>query len=340
MKVWIKRAISLVALAVVAYLFWPLIKEIQGAAHLFRLANWIWLPVIILVQFASYAWLTWLNLLTLKPFPGQINFFRLMALLTSMAFIEVAIPSAGASGIALRARLLGKYGYNVESSTFTVVLETIFLAIAMTSIGLLGFIYLLQKGELKPIQIVGLVLLVILVASALGLTWRVLHDDQRSRRVLGWFANTWNRLFGRWRKVDEHNLDLRLAQFQAGLAHLGKVPRWKFILAAYGRVMLDVATLGGCFWMFGYPIEFGTLLTGYGLILLLSGVAALPGGLGLADASVPVIFHRLGAQGSISLAAGLTYRLLAFWLLRFIGFIAWQYLEVDKPSLKELKDAG
>jgi uncharacterized protein (TIRG00374 family) len=114
------------------------------------------------------------------------------------------------------------------------------------------------------------------------------------------------------------------------MGQLKYVPRWMFFLAAYGRVALDVATLGACFWMFGHPVAPGTLLTGYGLILLMSGLASLPGGLGLADASVPVIFAGLGVTGSVALVAGLTYRLIAFWLLRLVGFFSWQILEAKK----------
>jgi uncharacterized protein (TIRG00374 family) len=63
------------------------------------------------------------------------------------------------------------------------------------------------------------------------------------------------------------------------------------------------------------------------LVLVLSGLAALPGGLGLVDASLAVIFARLGAPGAVAVAAALSYRLIAFWLVRFIGFVSWQILE-------------
>jgi uncharacterized protein (TIRG00374 family) len=90
-----------------------------------------------------------------------------------------------------------------------------------------------------------------------------------------------------------------------------------------------VAALGACFAAFGYWLPPGTLLTGYGLMLLLSGLAALPGGLGLADASLAVIFARLSAPGAVSLVAALSYRLISFWLLRLIGFLSWQILEAQ-----------
>jgi uncharacterized protein (TIRG00374 family) len=140
-------------------------------------------------------------------------------------------------------------------------------------------------------------------------------------------GNLWNRLFGRWRRVEIFRLEDRLEAFRGSLARYRQVPLWTFIAAAFARVSLDVATLGACFLLFGYTVAPGTLLTGYGLILVMSGLAALPGGLGMADASVPVIFSRLGAPGSVALIAGLTYRLIAFWLVRFIGFLSWLALE-------------
>jgi uncharacterized protein (TIRG00374 family) len=94
--------------------------------------------------------------------------------------------------------------------------------------------------------------------------------------------------------------------------------------------VLDVASLGACFLAFNYFISFGVLLTGYGLMLLLSGLASLPGGLGMADLSLSVIYARLGAPGAVAVAAALSYRLIAWWLLRFIGFVSWQVLEARR----------
>jgi uncharacterized protein (TIRG00374 family) len=119
----------------------------------------------------------------------------------------------------------------------------------------------------------------------------------------------------------------RANRFYEGLSQLKRVPPIFLLGLAIGRVALDVATLGACFIAFRYPISPGALLIGYGLVLLLSGLAALPGGLGLVDASLAVIFTRLGAPGAVAVAAALSYRLIAFWLLRFIGFVSWQVLE-------------
>jgi uncharacterized protein (TIRG00374 family) len=122
-------------------------------------------------------------------------------------------------------------------------------------------------------------------------------------------------------------VESRYQQFQSNFSQLRRVAIWKFFTAAMGRVLLDIATLEACFLFFGKPLPVGTLLLGYSLILTTSGLAALPGGLGLADLSIPGLFLRLGVQGAVALSAGLTYRLVAFWLVRFAGFLSWQYLE-------------
>ncbi len=335
MTVWIKRLVFVVALAVVIFLFWPLLRELRGAAHLFTRAHWKWLPLVLGIELISYVFLTWLNDLFLRPFPGRIGFFKLMALLTSMAFIETAIPSAGGSGVVLRVRLLQKVGgYSAEVSTFTLALETIFILLAVVSFSLFGFVYLIRSGDLSPLQIALMatagILMLLLIAGA----WRLLQDRPRTHRLAASIANAWNRRFGKFRQIDQARLDERFSSFQSGLEQLKKVPRGWFFLAAYLRVGLDITTLGACFFMFGFPISVGQLLTGYGLILTTSMFASLPGGLGMAELTIPAIFLRLGVNGATALAAGLTYRLIAFWLVRLIGFASWQYFEFHHEDLK------
>lgn len=328
--IWLKRGLALAALGVLIYLFLPLIGEIEAAAGLFKTANWAWLPLALSVCIISYSSLTWLNWMTLAPFRGQIRFPRLAAVLTSIAFIEVAIPSAGASGVALRARLLGKHGdYSFEGSTFSLVLEVIYMAFAMLTLALLGLVYLLQRGQISSLQLSSIGVGAILAGLATWGGWKFIHNQSLSRKAIFKIIDGWNRIGRGLLRVEKEQMEKRLKVFHSGLAELGQAPRWKFILAAYGRVTLDVITLGLCFYLFRHPLPIGTLFVGYGLTVLISGVASLPGGLGLADASIPVIFAGLGVPGAVALAAGLTYRLMAFWLVRFIGFVSWQVLEAD-----------
>ena len=327
---WWRLALSVVLLGLLLYFFWPLLGEIKAAADLFRTAEWIWLLVAILVQVVSYSFLTWLNALSLQPFSGQIRFISLAGVLTSMAFISVAIPSAGLSGVALRVHLLRKYDYLPEEALFSLVVETTLEFIALATVAVIGVAYLIQSGGLTPINVLSLVLLGVLVIVIGWLSWRVVSDYERSKRVLEKFVQYWNRFGKRFERLDFEELHERLIYFNHNLGRYPRSSLVKFPISAYGKVILDVITLGVCFRLFGYSIAPETLLVGYGLILTVSGVSALPGGLVMTEAFVPVIFSRLGVPGSVALAAGLTYRLIAFWLVRFIGYISWLILERRK----------
>lgn len=327
---WWQVALSIALLGLLLYFFWPLLGEIRAAADLFRTADWVWFLIAILVQIVSYSFLTWLNALSLQPFSGRIRFIPLMGVLTAMAFIAVAIPSAGLSGVALRVHLLKKYKYLPEEALFSLVVETTLEFVALATVAVVGIAYLIHSGGLTPINILGLVSLGLLSIVIGWVSWRILSDYKRSKQVLKKFVNFWNRHVRKQRELDFNELNQRLVYFNHNLRQYPRSSILKFPLSAYGKVVLDVVTLGLCFRLFGYSIRPDTLFIGYGLILTLSGVSALPGGLVMTDAFVPVIFSRLGVPGSVALAAGLSYRLIAFWLVRFVGYISWLILEKRK----------
>jgi uncharacterized protein (TIRG00374 family) len=325
----LRYGLTLFALGVLLYLFWPFIGELRGSFAVLQTAHWGWFFLAILVHFLSYASLTGLNYLLLKPFKGKISYWRMMAILPSIAFIEVALPSAGASGLVLRVRLLGRSGYSVEASTFTNIMETIYLSTFMVGVSLAGLWYLIRTGQLQTIQmiILGSIIIAILVGSIL--VYRAGRERQSGKALASRLLLVWNRLMLRFHRAPygQEDLESRLDLFYDGLSQLGQTPRWPFLLTAGTRVALDVATLWVCLAIFHYAMPVGMLVTAYGLTLVMSGLAALPGGLGLAELSLAVIYAKLGAPGPVAVAAALSYRLIAFWLVRFAGFITWQFLE-------------
>jgi uncharacterized protein (TIRG00374 family) len=326
-QTWLKRLLALVLLLVLVYFFLPLLDEISEVGDLFRTARWEWLPVALLAQLISYIFLTWLNQLSLAPFAGKIGFWRLAAVLTSMAFIQVAVPSACVSGVAMRIRMLGKSGYRNEEALFSLAVESIAEMVVLVMVGLVGVAYLFQSDQFQVWEIVLLVSGGFLTVALLWVGWVALRDEQLSQRILRKFIGQWNRLVGRSRQQELNVLSGRLVEFRSNLQRYRDIPLWKFILATFGKVILDIATLGIGFSLFGFAIHWGTLLTGYGLILIFSVIAILPGGLGMTDAYVPVIFSWLNVPGEVALAAGLIYRLIAYWLLRFVCFLSWVILE-------------
>jgi uncharacterized membrane protein YbhN (UPF0104 family) len=252
---WLKRTLSLVLFGVLIYFFLPLVKEIKAAGELFQAANWVWFGAAILIQVISYASLTWLNTLALEPFSGKIKFGALAAVLTSMAFVQIAIPSAGLSGVALRVHLLRKYGYAPEESLFSLMIETVLELIALLSVAMLGVAYLLRIGGLTLGDVILLSASVVLIAGVLWYGWWLINHPARSRIILSRLVVRWNRIGGRFQKLDYDQLDYRLTVFQENLTKYRRASVLKLNLAAYGKVFLDVITMGACFYLFGYAIS-------------------------------------------------------------------------------------
>jgi len=328
----LKPILSLAAFAVILYLFWPLLGELKDTADLFREVSWCWLVAAVTVQMLSYLCLAGLNYYLILPFAKAVRFWRLMAVLPAMAFIEAAVPSAGASGLILRARLLRPDGIPPEISTFTVILETVYLVSIMVTLALGGVWYLGYAGGIGEFNWIMLALLTFISIGAGTVIYFGVKDRQRVHHWIDQLTMHWSRFRVHIKQPPvspsvRAQFSARVDDFYEGLAQLKHVPIWRFWATSFGRVSLDVATLGVCFAAFQYSISLSALLAGYGLVLLLSALAALPGGLGMADASLAIIFTRLGVPGAVAVAAALAYRIISFWLLRFIGFFTWQTLE-------------
>ena len=159
---------------------------------------------------------------------------------------------------------------------------------------------------------------------------------ERMRRLALALARRWNRLAAYWRgsPVNDGMVNQRVDSFYDGLSNYTLQPLLLALVLTIFRVVLDVAItrrLFHCFHLCG--------AIGYLVDRLWSDAGSeqserLAGRVGHGRiSSLAVVYARLGAPGAVAVAAALAYRLIAFWLLRFIGFVTWQVLEARyKPK--------
>ena len=244
---WLKRIITLVLLGIAVYLFLPLVGEIRSAANLFRSADWRFFALAVVIQAVSYCSYTGLNVVALKPFPGKIGFTDLMGVLTAMTFIQVGLPSFGVSSAALRIHLLGKFGYKPEESLVSMAMESLAEALGLVTVIFFGIGFLLRSGEPSVFRRLWIPALFIALLLLFGLVLRLLADPKRVGRTSTWLASTWNRLFGRWLRMDALLFRQRLELLQENLGHYHRNDLWLFSLTSLSKVYLDVLCLGCCF---------------------------------------------------------------------------------------------
>jgi hypothetical protein len=73
------------------------------------------------------------------------------------------------------------------------------------------------------------------------------------------------------------------------------------------------------------------LFAGYGLPLLLAKMAFIvPGGVGVIETSMAALFSSLSVPNDVTLVTILSYRLIAFWIPIFLGFVS--YLTISRKA--------
>jgi uncharacterized protein (TIRG00374 family) len=98
-------------------------------------------------------------------------------------------------------------------------------------------------------------------------------------------------------------------------------------LGAAANVAFDMGTLYLLFVAARYPVSPGVLLAGYGLPLLLGKVSFLPGGVGIVEGTMAVLYDGLGVPDAVTVVVILAYRLISFWLPTLVGFPMAAYLQ-------------
>jgi len=323
------RLLYIVLMGAFVYFFWPILLQVRRSLPMLLNADPLLLALAIVIEALSFIALAWVNLLSLRPFSDSISLWHMLEVLLSAAFATVAVPSAGMSGVALRARYLMRDGYTVEASTFSHVLESFWLAVVLVALSILGLVHLVTLGQLSATKMIIFLCILVLLAATTVACVLAGRDRRRAHRLVCLVAHWVNRLRSRLhrRPVDEVALGARVDDFYRALSNLRRMSPLPFLSSALLRISLDVACLYFSFRAFGYSLSIGMLLTAFGLSIVLGILSFLPGGLGVTEASLTMIFATLGVPVPTALVAVLTYRLIAFWLPRLVGLFAWMRLE-------------
>ena len=112
-------------------------------------------------------------------------------------------------------------------------------------------------------------------------------------------------------------------------------------VGAFLNMAFDLLTLYFLFIAAGEYVSLGVLLAGYGLPLLLGKVAfIIPGGVGVVESSMTVLYNQLGIPPATTVVVVLGYRLISFWIPSLAGFPIAAYLERSqrRSSSKEVME--
>jgi hypothetical protein len=95
---------------------------------------------------------------------------------------------------------------------------------------------------------------------------------------------------------------------------------------AAGNWLWDCLALALSFLAVGSGVPWQGLLLAYGAAQLAINIPITPGGLGVVEGSLTIALVAYGGPKEATVAAVVLYRLISFWGLLAVGWVAWAWL--------------
>lgn len=295
--------------------------------------DWGWVALAAALQAASYVMYATLYWVAFATVHVGARVLELVPVVFSSVFVNLALPSGGASGVALFIDNASRRGQSPGRAAAGVLLVLVVDFSVFTVLLGLGMANLALIGQLHPYDITAAGILLALIGGLsltllLGL-WQptallqILKWSQRKiNRIAGWF-NRPGLLAEDWAAV--HAMD-----FSAASVAIAQEPRrliGAFMVAMIAH-MVNLASLYVLFPAFYGQVDIGLVLAGYAIGNLFWIVSITPQGTGVVETVMTVVYTSLGIPVADAAAIVLVYRGLSFWLPFAVGSVMLPRLRV------------
>jgi uncharacterized protein (TIRG00374 family) len=317
-------AVIFLVLLVLEYLVAP---ELVGASHDLYLLSHIhigWVVAGFLLEAASlfsYALLSQSLLPSGRPGLSKIFSIDLAGLAVSHVLPGGSVGSAG-----LGYRLLTTNGVAGNEAAFAMATQGMGSAVVLNVLLWCTLVISIPIAGFHPIYVV--VAMVGMLALLVGaLVYSLTHGENGAVR----FVRAVGRRLPRVGPDRLERLVRQLGHSLRGLAGNKEVLR-RAVGWATLNWLLDAASLWAFVAAFHIYVDPFELFAAYGIANVLAVIPLTPGGLGVVDASAPLLLVSFGLQRNPATLAVLAWRLVNFWLPIPVGAAAYISLRVPRGS--------
>ena len=244
---------------------------------------------------------------TMFVVPMTLPFWPLLTLQTASQFISLAVPSA-AGRAAMNMAFLRKFGVSVTEAVaqgaidgFSAFLIQVVIMILAVVVGDVDLNLDIDTSEVRWLAILGVIVLVVIGVVVAIIKVPKLHD-----KVMPVVTSAW-----------------------AALLVVFKQPNRA--LGLLGSNFLYWNALGLTLWLIleaiGADIPYGSALFIAAGSNLLVGIMPVPGGVGVAEATITALLVLFGVEESVAFAATIVFRVITFYLPAVEGFFGARWLE-------------
>ncbi len=340
MKKYLKISVPLMVPVLFAILFFRQGSPRRDIQAVLKQARWEWLILALLWQAASYGAVTRLNQVILRHYGADVPWEKQYVIQLAMAFVEAAIPSATVSGVVLRARLLKPYGVSADVATVSTVIEMGLISLSVLLPALPALALAGVSGAQGKAGLLAGVLVLVASGLLIGAGFSLRNTSrfiQVRRRTLLWIIRLWNqRIYARWQRQSGNwsgqRIIERLQYLGAESMVLLRARPYAIIMSLLARSGFEALGLMMCFYALGQNLPWPTIILVYTLTIAVNSLGAIPGGIGLAEVSLAMLYTQFGVPPETAVIIALAYRLTDYWLPRLAGGLAWFRLEQKYPE--------
>jgi glycosyltransferase 2 family protein len=215
---------------------------------------------------------------------------------------------------------------SMEGATLTSIFLPQFNTIMLVLVSIFGLVHLIMVHSLTQAQLIGFGATLLILVLVIGSVALVVRFRNHATKAIIWMVSRVTRL--RRESFDPNATRQEVDDLFGAWDALWRGAWHGPVVGAFLNVAFDMLTLYFLFVAAGENVSLGVLLAGYGLPLLLGKVAfILPGGVGVVESSMAVLYNGLGVPPATTVIVVLGYRLISFWIPSLAGFPIAAYLD-------------
>lgn len=309
---WVRLAIVVGVLAFAAVFAFTDLRELWRT---FTEANPWLLPLPIVCVVLSYLTMarSYQGISVAAGYP--VPFWEMLKITVVANAVNYLLATGGLSGFAVRMYFFTKLSMPSSSAVLVSLAQTFLTNATLFLFIALGFVYLIAAGDLTGYAFAATsVLMLFFVAAAIVAVVLLFHSRWR-RRTLFCLAQLAHVLL---RRLSPHRAPARthLWRYQfnlnRGIEFLLERKRqmWAPLFYIIADWILTILILHTAFLTLRHPVNFGYVVVGFAVGIVLTFVTIIPGGLGVMEGSTAAMFASFGVPFETAVLAVLLFRLV------------------------------
>jgi uncharacterized protein (TIRG00374 family) len=318
------------------YIVIPKLIGAEEALRLIAKVNKFYLFLALASEVASYCSAAWLLGIILSRLGYKIAFLDRFKIGSIAAFAIHFLPVASFGEGVVNYYFLKKKEVATGSILLMMILRIIITYAAFLGLFAIGLTLVPTYPNLSfSPKLVSWIIFLLIVLGVLYMVYLYRHKEKFRARWFR-FSNLINFFLIKFKRkpLSQEKIKEVFEDIYQGIGLFGARKRTSFwaILAGILYWLGDIACLFFVFLSFGFSIHWGILIFGYGVATLAGLISFIPGGLGVTEGSLGLVYSGLGIPLSLTLMSILVFRFFSFWIWIPIGLISYLTL---KRSINE-----